>query len=179
MCGWSSRELRVIIISSTRRGEDMISCRRQQAVIAVIGGLLTLSACKSSDSSSLDYSGPAITHFKPAITHFKGVPRSFKVQQALSVSHPGVAWAPRNRLYVITIGSSSCPELVSAIRANGQHHLVVRTRTVFPKGQTEEHACTADLGPTTSLVAVPAAVDLDSAVTVSIDSAVSVLPARG
>lgn len=173
MRDWSRCELRVIIISSRGRGEDVISYGRGRAANALLVavGLLAMSGCKSSGSSSLDYSGPAIHHFK-------GLPRAFTTHRPLSVGHPGVVWAPKNRLYVITMGSSSCPELVISIHANGQHHLVVQTGTVFPKGQTAEHACTADLGPTTSLIAVPEAVDLHSAVTVTIDKSVSVLPPR-
>ena len=150
----------------------MIRSRGGRVASALIAaGLLTLSGCKSSGSSSLDY-------FGPAIAHFKGLPRAFTAHRQLSVGNPGVAWAPRNRIYVVTMGSSSCPDLVISVRATDLHHIVVRTGTVYPKGQSEEHACTADLGPTTSLVAVPESVDRHSAVTVSIDKSVSVLPAR-
>ena len=74
----------------------------------MIGGLLNLSA--ASRPTRRRRTTPAL---RSAIQESRG---SFEVRQALSVSHPGVAWAPKNHLYVIMVGSSSRPEVAAAIR---------------------------------------------------------------
>lgn len=80
-----------------------------------------------------------------------------------------VTWDGARRLNITTYGSGSCPALPTAVRSKGEHQVVVRTTT-------REGACTADLSPTTSVIALPQGIDTSAAVSVDVDGAVTLLP---
>jgi len=79
---------------------------------------------------------------------------------------PLAGWDNQGRLLIATMGSGSCPNLPTQVSASGAHAVVVKTELWQPPGT---NACTGDLSPTTSTIAVPAGVDTSSPLTVTID----------
>jgi hypothetical protein len=76
------------------------------------------------------------------------------------------------RIFVVTFGSGSCPNLPTSVTASGSHLIVITTHEHMSKG---DDACTDDLGPTTSTVDVPKAIS--APFSVEIDGYKTVLPA--
>ncbi|MDM7853473.1 hypothetical protein [Cellulomonas alba] len=93
--------------------------------------------------------------------------------EAGSMGGPGAGWTAQDGLlYVVTYGSSTCPILAESPATSTGTTLVV-TLTSPSSGP-----CTMDLAPTTSVVAVPDAVDESAPVRVDLghDQVVTVAP---
>ena len=94
-----------------------------------------------------------------------------------------LAWAKTgSRLYVTTYGSQTCPGVVDHVSSPGLQRLVLHTSMPFTgtsvgDGQTDT-ACTADLSPTTSTVAVPPTINPNVAVVVTVNGKAYTLPGR-
>jgi len=127
------------------------------ALVSAISVLL-LTACSR---------GPKLPH--EVITYFKGVPPGITPATSPPTA-PSVGWAPGGRIYVVTMGSSSCPNLPATVHADSPHHLIIKTKQLAT-GQ----ACTADLGPTTSTVALPSGIDPSLQLRVEVDGSVRTL----
>jgi len=78
---------------------------------------------------------------------------------------PRAAWGAPGRLVVVIWGSGSCPSLPAHVSAKGAHRIVISTVDYQGGGD----ACTADLRPTASIVAVPEGIDERHDVDVVID----------
>lgn len=93
-----------------------------------------------------------------AVGHYRGVPPSAVTPSAVptpqeppGVPAGGVAAAWRNgRLELAIWGSGSCPAVPTGVKARGQHAIEVTISEDYGNGP-----CTADLGPTTSIIDVP------------------------
>ncbi|QAY70227.1 hypothetical protein [Xylanimonas protaetiae] len=95
----------------------------------------------------------------------RGLPAALGPPGPGPAARAGVVWsAQAGVLYVVTWGSSSCPTLAAA--ATGDADGVTVTFVPLPA----DAACTADLGPTTSAVAVPEGADDGADLTVTLDS---------
>lgn len=107
--------------------------------------------------------------------HFKGLPTGVSTavaQRHLHTLKPWATWAGPRSIYVMTLGSGSCPSLPSLVEAAGADRVVVHT-TAGP-----DEACTADLATTTSVVRLPSRVAASHALVVQIDGTTTRLPAR-
>src|SRR5215831_10515358 len=85
------------------------------ALVSAISVLL-LTACSS---------GPRLPH--NVITYSKGVPPGITPATSPPTA-PSVGWAPGGRIYVVTMGSSSCPNLPATVHADSPHHLIIKTK---------------------------------------------------
>jgi hypothetical protein len=129
-------------------------------------------------SASLTVPGAAPS---PAATlaagaHWRGLPSSFGAPGAVHTA--GVGWTSDDTLlYVVLWGSSSCPPVaVSPAARSGDGALAVVTDATRYRGK----ACTADLGPATTVVALPSGVVPGASVSVLVDGHGPVrLPAAG
>jgi hypothetical protein len=130
------------------------------ALVSAISAL-PLTACSSS---------PKLPH--EVITYSKGVPPGITPATSPPMV-PSVGWAPSGRISVVTMGSSSCPNLPATVDAEGPHHLIIKT-----KQHATGQACTADLGPTTSTVALPSGIDPSRPLRVEVDGTVRTLVPR-
>jgi hypothetical protein len=122
------------------------------AVVSVIS-VSPLTACST---------GPKLP--REVITYSNDVPHGITPATAPPTA-PGVAWAPAGRIYVDTMGNSSCPNLPAIVDADGPHHLIIKT-----KQRATGQACTADLGPTTSTIALPTGIDPSLRLRVHVDN---------
>jgi hypothetical protein len=122
----------------------------------LIGMAVLVSACSASHQPQ---ESPA------AVTHFPGLPSG--VTQPAELQQAWAEWgtAPGS-IYVMTLGSSRCPQLPSSVRASGIDTVVIRT-SMFNAGGV----CTNDLAVTTSVVRLPSAVSTAHPVRVIIDGA--------
>src|ERR1039457_3430563 len=75
-----------------------------------------------------------------------------------------VVWVGVGRMAVVTWGSSGCPLLPDRLDVVGGNALTVTVKADIPG----MGACTTDAAPTTSVIEVPAALDLSAQVTVTI-----------
>jgi hypothetical protein len=130
---------------------------RAAALVSAIS-VLPLTACSS---------GPKLPH--EVITYSKGVPPGITPVTSPPTA-PSIGWAPDGRIYVVTMGSSSCPNLPAIVDADGPHHLIIKT-----KQHATGQACTADLGPTTSTIALPSGIDPSLPLHVEVDGTVRTL----
>ena len=73
-------------------------------------------------------------------------------------------WVGRGQLAMVTWGSSGCPGLPDRLDVASNNQLTVTVQQNPPSGP-----CTADLAATTSVIKVPAALDLAAQVTVTIE----------
>ena len=122
---------------------------------------LELGACSSSGDSKV-----ATT----VVTHVPGLPPGVTEPPgglAAGTPKPFAAWALSHQIYVTTWASSSCPRLPTSVHAHGAQE--VRIKTAEHYSHKGDHACTSDLGPTTSTVKLPAEIADTAALTVSID----------
>lgn len=78
---------------------------------------------------------------------------------------PKAAWGASGRLVLVIWGSGSCPTLPEHVSAKGTHQIVISTVDYQHGGD----ACTSDLRPTASIVAVPRGIDDRHDVDVMID----------
>jgi hypothetical protein len=135
-----------------------------------LGGLFVANSCTA----------PTDTQVSSAVVrHFTGGPQGVTWlgrRGSPTDPDPRAAWAGSGRVYVITYGSSSCPSIPTSVDAADAHHLVVKT--VVHDFFEQDDACTADLGPTTSVVEIPREIDDHHPVLVEIDGVVIALPAR-
>jgi hypothetical protein len=118
-------------------------------------------------TASLTFPGPAPS---PTVTvvaggHWRGLPASFGEPGAYHTA--GVGWTSDDTLlYVVLWGSSSCPPVASSpATRTGDGAIAVVTDT----GRYAGRACTADLGPATTVVALPGGVAPGAAVSVLVD----------
>jgi len=144
---------------------------------AAIVGVPVALACVLGGCST---GAPTDSHVSTAVlTHFRGVPRGVEVpQQAAAAKSPKpfAAWAAPGRVYVITWSSSSCPDIPAFVIP--LRHDYVEIKTVAHDFHPGDNGCSADLGPTTSVVALPNDIDEHHPVTIWIDGMATNLPAR-
>lgn len=117
-------------------------------------------------SSSLTVPGatPEPTSTLAAGAHWRGLPPSF--DDPGTVRAAGVAWTSDDTLlYVVLWGSSTCPPVASPATRSGDASIAVVTDTARYRGKI----CTADLGPATTVVALPAEVTPGAALSVLVD----------
>jgi hypothetical protein len=118
-------------------------------------------------------SGSGATASPDVVTHSQGLPPSITPSRFASTT-PIAAWARKHQIYVVVWGSGSCPHLPTTVYADRHNDLTVKT--------TEQSfgadACTADLGPTTSIVNLPTGIDLSKPLRVTIDGALTTLAPR-
>jgi len=118
-------------------------------------------------SSSLTVPGPTPS---PAETvaagaHWRGLPASFG--EAAAVHAAGVGWTTDDTLlYVVLWGSSSCPPVASSPATSRGHGAIA---VVTDARRYAGRACTADLAPATTVVALPGGVAPGAAVSVLVD----------
>jgi hypothetical protein len=152
--------------------ENARSLATASVVLAAIaaGGFLLANSCTA----------PTDTHVSSAVVrHFSSGPSGVTWLGRPGPDNdpnPQTAWAGPGRVYVRTYGSSSCPSIPTSVDADDAHHLVVKT--VVHDFYEQDDACTADLGPTTSVVEIPSEIDEHHPVLVEIDDVVIRLPAR-
>lgn len=115
-------------------------------------------------------SGPKLA--RELVTYSKGLPPAITSRPAQPTA-PIVGWASAGRIYIVTMGSSTCPNLPVTVRPDGPHRLIIKTKLHAPA-----RACTADLGPTTSTVALPASIDPSTPLRVEIDGHIMTLNPR-
>lgn len=111
------------------------------------------------------------------VRHYRGLPPGVHTTTCGPVSRaqtPCVRWAGADAIYVVTWGSGSCPRIPRSVSADRPGLVVIRTFELGGDG-----ACTADLGPTTSVVRLPSLVDSSLAVAVRVDGTTTRLAARG
>jgi hypothetical protein len=134
-----------------------------------LGGFFLANSCTA----------PTETHVSSAVVrHFGGWPHDVTLLGApgpRNDPNPRAAWAGPGRVYVLTYGSSSCPSIPTSVNAHDAHQLVIKT--VEHDLYEQDDACTADLGPTTSVVEIPEEIDEHHAVLVEIDDVFIRLPA--
>jgi hypothetical protein len=83
-----------------------------------------------------------------AVTHYRGLPP--RAVPTLPPPPSGVSATWRGgRLHITTWGSGSCPAVPTRARARGAHAVEVTISADYGG------VCTADLGPTTSVIEVP------------------------
>ena len=134
--------------------------------------VLVVSACSGSGSS------PVAT---AVVAHVRGLPPGVS-EPPPGTAAPGVlksfaTWAASHEIYVTTWGSSSCPKLPTSVHAKGAHRVQISTAGIsLHKG---ENACTNDLAPTTSTVALPPSISDTAALVVTIDGTPTELGPRG
>ena len=123
-------------------------------------------------------SGPAHSRTSPAVTtHFRGLPEAVRVPaRAQAQRRTWVAWAAAGAVYVITWGSSSCPNIPNSVKTAGLHQIVIKTAE--HDFHRRDNACTSDLAATTSIVHLPATMDTTRPWAVQIDGAHRRLPAQ-
>ncbi|MGC5168110.1 hypothetical protein [Luteimicrobium sp. DT211] len=139
--------------------------------VAVLGAL---AACSSSPTPSAPPSAPVPsaslevptpTHSLAAGAHWRGVPASFGEPDV--VGSAGVGWTPDDGLlYVVLWGSSSCPPVAmspTTRTADGAVAVVTDERRYAGK------ICTADMVPSTTVVALPDGSRPGAAVPVLVD----------
>jgi hypothetical protein len=80
-----------------------------------------------------------------------------------------------NQIYIVAYGSSSCPPLPTTVQADGQHHLIVKTKEHLFKGDI---ACTNDLAATTSTVKIPKGIDVTTPLRIDVNGTVTTLDPR-
>jgi hypothetical protein len=139
--------------------------------MAVLTGGCTHSSAGSTHSSARLISTVIATYTKgmpPGVT--RPAPTS------TDIPNPVVAWAGARQLYVTSYGSSSCPSLPSLVQASGSHYLNIKTASNLAPG--DNAYCTADLGPTTSTINIPDAIDVSSSIIIDIDGVTSSLQPR-
>jgi hypothetical protein len=133
-----------------------------------------LGACSSSPTPSSPPSTPvpsaSLAVPSPGATlaagaHWRGLPSSFG--EPGTVHGAGVGWTSDDTLlYVVLWGSSTCPPVaVSPATRSGDGAIAVVTDTARYRGK----ACTADLVPTTTVVALPTGAVPGAAVPVLVD----------
>ena len=134
-----------------------VAVRCSTALVAVLG----LSACSGAGDSKVAMA---------VVTHVPGLPPGVSEPPgglAAGTPTPFATWALSHEIYVTTWGSGSCPVLPTSVRAHGAHEVRIKTAELFLR--EGDHACTSDLGPTTSTVKLPADIDDTAVLTVSID----------
>ncbi|MFC8731370.1 hypothetical protein ACFT5B_02785 [Luteimicrobium sp. NPDC057192] len=152
---------------------------RSGAVAATLGAvvLASLSACSSSPTpsspprtpvptASLTVPGatPSPTSTLAGGAHWPGLPPSFGEPSGFHAA--GVGWTADDALlYVVVAGSSSCPPVASSPATRTSDGIAV----VVEKDRYAGQACTADMAPTTTVVALPDGVAPGAAVSVVID----------
>jgi hypothetical protein len=123
--------------------------------------------------------GPTHSHVSSAVIgHFKGLPHSVTVpenRQRDPSEKPWAAWAGPRSIYVMTWGSSSCPNIPTSVDAAAVD--LVFIRTVEHDFHPGDDACTEDMAVTTSLVRLPSSIDTTRALVVQIEDTKTRLPA--
>lgn len=138
--------------------------------------LILLSGCTSTPEAA-SQSTPVISHGAGAIP----LPTAQEAALTAGGTFDGsaAAWGPDGQILVMTFGSSSCPRLPTVVELVDSHTLKISTAALLPPADPGvAAACTADAAPTTSAVAIPAGLDVASAVTVVFDGVPQVLPAK-
>jgi hypothetical protein len=140
-----------------RTGESVMSLAKRVLYGVVVVAGLVVSAC----------SGSTHTRVSTAVTHyFPGLPRGISVNHFPQRERkPWAVWAGRRSIYVMTWGSSSCPDLPTSVKATGPGRLVISSAGLY----ANHTVCTADLAVTTSVVRLPAALEHDRTLVVEMD----------
>jgi hypothetical protein len=107
------------------------------------------------------------------ITYSKGMPSALAQPSTTATPAPVATWGGPHQLLVVTWGSDSCPLLPTSVHTSGPHRLVITT-AAHGGG-----AYTSDLVATTSVVAVPGALDDTAPVQVDVDGTTITLGPRG
>jgi hypothetical protein len=125
----------------------MIVLRRILTCAAAALALLVITGCAPHDA--------------PASTATPGIPDGVEIDPLGNA--PAGAWVERGESFaVVTMGSSSCPPVVTDVRAKAGDHVVVTF------GPSPNDPCTADMAPTTHQLDLPEGVT-GSPVTVEIE----------
>jgi hypothetical protein len=95
------------------------------------------------------------------VRYYRGVPPG-TTGLADGLARDDAAWATAGRMAVVTWGSGSCPGL--PVRLDVPRSNLLRITVVAP----DSGPCTADLAATTSIITIPAALDVSQSVTVTI-----------
>jgi len=154
-----------------RTGRTVVVAALGVAVLASFGG------CSSSPTPSSPPSTPVPTASltAPGATpsptrtlvggaHWPGLPASFGEPSGFHSA--GVGWTSDDALlYVVVAGSSSCPPVASSPATRTAAGIAV----VVEKDRYAGQACTADMAPTTTVVALPDGVTPGAAVSVVVD----------
>jgi hypothetical protein len=98
------------------------------------------------------------------VTHYRGVPPGTATARPLPRSGVNATWRD-GRLEITTWGSGSCPGVPTRVRVRGQHAVEVTISADY------SGACTADLGPTTSVIEVPPGIAATGPLTVTVRGA--------
>lgn len=143
------------------------------AALSTVTVVMATAGCSGSSAAGNRLSGVA----EQVATYVHGVPAGITMSSPSASGIPKslVSWAGAHQLYVTTVGSGSCPTLPTSVHADGAHRVVIHTALVHRSGV---NACTADLGPTTSTIDLPARIDSTAQLTVDIDGTSMTLEPR-
>jgi hypothetical protein len=97
------------------------------------------------------------------VRHYLGLPPRVTFAGVPSALRDDVVWTAAGRMAVMTLGSSSCPVLPVRLDVPASNRLTVTVQA------SSSGPCTADLAATTSVIKVPAALDVTDDVTVTIN----------
>jgi hypothetical protein len=122
-------------------------------------------------SQALNPSTSALPTPAAVVSFGSGLPSGI----ANATSGDRAAWGPPGQLLIVTYGSGSCPRLPNVVTGTGPHTVTITTVTYL---SSTRPSCTADLGPTTSVVREPANLDETRPVTITIDGTRVGLAAR-
>jgi hypothetical protein len=155
--------------------EMPVTRRRLAAYVAGVAALVALLI----GASKLDWSNNH-DEASEVITRVPGIPALGMSRQelwkAFPLSHDGATWGPAGQIYVMLLGGSNCPSIVTSIDADGEHEVVVTTGDEGPLNGDD--VCTGELGFMTSVVRLPDEIDDAGSLTVKIDDYTVRLPAR-
>lgn len=98
------------------------------------------------------------------VRHYLGFPPGVSYAAAHDPLRDDAVWTTAGRMAVATWGSSGCPGLPVRLDVPASNLLTVTVKSSTPSFSS----CPADLGPTTSVIKVPAALDVTDDVTVTI-----------
>jgi len=129
---------------------------RLAAVLVMTVAVAILAAACGSTRLSSPPSTPAPSSI--ALTHYPGFPPG--TETAANGRPPdSVFWAAEGQIAIVTWGSSGCPGLPTHLQANIAQNAVSVTITEWIPDPTA--ACTTGLAPTTSVLQLPASLDLE------------------
>ncbi|MGA7988670.1 MAG: hypothetical protein WCB51_09765 [Candidatus Dormiibacterota bacterium] len=90
------------------------------------------------------------------VREYRGFPSGESPTQPGAALVDTVVWGAADQIAVVTFGSSTCPKLpVDLVTSTGNALTITVSSGSSPVGA----ACTADYGPTTSIIRVPESID--------------------